>query len=200
MTCCSSLLRGSVLATRAAFCKVYVMNLYQEASMSSMSRRHQKIGLITVCLCISSSTNCDLESDRGKVDWRTFFQTGWRFKPRTCSHLVLSPLLLLYCLSESSESLLNWRLPVYAPAGQWRLIPERKQSIAFRLCRHRRRGEKSRIYNSAGSHSSCSLRHIPRKHTDGSPVHPGDRRWSLFCIPNRCTFTRHGVYLSWSWF
>lgn len=116
------------------------MNSYQEASMSSMSRRHQKIGLITVCLCISSSTNCDLESDRGKVDWRTFFQTGWRFKPRTCSHLVLSPLLLLYCSSESSESLLNWRLPVYAPTGQWRLIPERKQSIAFRLCRHRRKG------------------------------------------------------------
>lgn len=60
---------------------------------------------------------------------------------RALVHTLFCPLcFLLYCSSESSESLLNWRLPVYAPAGQWRLIPERKQSIAFRLCRHRRKG------------------------------------------------------------
>lgn len=79
------------------------MNSYQEASMSSMSRRHQKIGLITVCLCISSSTNCDLESDRGKVDWRDVFpnwmeiQTAHLFTPcfapsAFCSTARLSPL------------------------------------------------------------------------------------------------------------
>lgn len=125
MTCCSSLLRGSVLATRAAFCKVYAMNSYQEASMSSMSRRHQKIGLITVCLCISSSTNCDLESDRGKVDWRTFFQTGWRFKPRTCSHLVLPPLLfalllvwVLWVTSQLASSCLRSRRPMAFDPGE----------------------------------------------------------------------------------
>lgn len=125
MTCCSSLLRGSVLATRAAFCKVYAMNSYQEASMSSMSRGHQKIGLITVCLCISSSTNCDLESDRGKVDWRTFFQTGWRFKPRTCSHLVLPPLLfalllvwVLWVTSQLASSCLRSRRPMAFDPGE----------------------------------------------------------------------------------
>lgn len=125
MTCCSSLLRGSVLATRAAFCKVYAMNSYQEASMSSMSRRHQKIGLITMCLCISSSTNCDLESDRGKVDWRTFFQTGWRFKPRTCSHLVLPPLLfalllvwVLWVTSQLASSCLRSRRPMAFDPGE----------------------------------------------------------------------------------
>lgn len=125
MTCCSSLLRGSVLATRAAFCKVYAMNSYQEASMSSMSRRHQKIGLITVCLCISSSTNCDLESDRGKVDWRTFFQTGWRFKPRTCSHLVLPPLLfalllvwVLWVTSQLASSCLRSHRPMAFDPGE----------------------------------------------------------------------------------
>ena len=136
-----------LLATQADFSVVYVTNLYQEASMSRMSRRHQKIGLITVCFCISSSTNCDLESDRGKKltdifpNWMEVCYSSPRFKPSTCSHLVLSPLLsALCCSSESSESPLNWRLPVYAPAGQWRLILERKQSIVFRLCRHRRRG------------------------------------------------------------
>lgn len=125
MTCCSSLLRGSVLAMRAAFCKVYAMNSYQEASMSSMSRRHQKIGLITVCLCISSSTNCDLESDRGKVDWRTFFQTGWRFKPRTCSHLVLPPLLfalllvwVLWVTSQLASSCLRSHRPMAFDPGE----------------------------------------------------------------------------------
>lgn len=125
MTCCSSLLRGSVLATRAAFCKVYAMNSYQEASMSSMSRRHQKIGLITVCLCISSSTNCDLESDRGKVDWRDVFpnwmeiQTAHLFTPCFVpSAFALLLVWVLWVTSQLASSCLRSHRPMAFDPGE----------------------------------------------------------------------------------
>lgn len=121
-----------LLATQADFSVVYVTNLYQEASMSRMSRRHQKIGLITVCFCISSSTNCDLESDRGKKADRHFskldggvlfqpsIQTIHLFTPCFVPSAFCSVLLVwvLWVSSQLASSCLRSRRPMAFDPGE----------------------------------------------------------------------------------